>query len=59
MAEKRNQTSELDIVFNFYSYNNKPSASNSLASLRAREEEISGAWAAGTITSNIASLRAA
>lgn len=36
-----------------------PSASNSFASLRARDEEISRAWAAGTMTNNMASLWAA
>jgi hypothetical protein len=33
-----------------------PSPSYSLAILRARDEAISGAWAAGTITSKMASL---
>jgi hypothetical protein len=33
-----------------------PSESYSFAILRAREEAISGAWAAGTITTKMASL---
>ena len=36
-----------------------PSPSYSLATLRARDEAISGTWAAGIITSKIASLYSA